>query len=306
MRAAAAPHATGHIERWSASMCCPICEGHPGLPHGQDIRCWGFLSSDERYAHCTRGEYAGELSLHDSGNTYAHRLDGDCRCGLRHGDAAPVAAVRSTRNIGDDRPKLWNIPPAHIEMLHSYELGGVLQFELARIWKRHRGQYGDTTAFPRHLGADGRWYFGQGKWRGRKDKPLYRQDLALNELHLGGHVYIVEGERDADALWDLGLIGTCSGGVGSFRSHHARLIIDAMNAGDDHQDRDAASMAHSTITIVADNDTSGTGLKAARRIYQLLTPNAGLRGRLELALMADGAKDLAEFLGSRDGSDCDG
>lgn len=47
----------------------------------------GFLSSDGRYAHCGRPEYAGGLKLDPNGVTYAHRLDGPCKCGRPHGGA---------------------------------------------------------------------------------------------------------------------------------------------------------------------------------------------------------------------------
>jgi len=291
--------ATGRIERWSASMHCPICDGHSRLPHGRGIRCWGYLSNDGQYAYCTRGEYAGSLSPYKNSDAYPHCLQGECGCGLRHGDVAPVAAVRSALKAVPDPPVRWRIPDSHVEMFHRYELEGALQYELARFWKHHRSLHGGAKGFFRHTGSDGLWYFGQGKWRERQDKPLYRQEAALSELCMGGSVFITEGERDADALWDLGLIATTTGGTSSFNQHHAQLIIDAMTSGDDDPDRDVASMSHSRITIIADNDASGDGIKAGKKIYKLLMRSPRLRGRVDLVVMANGFKDVAEYLTER-------
>jgi hypothetical protein len=57
------------------------------MPQGIGERCAGFLSSDERYAYCTREEYAGGLDQNEETMppAYAHLIDGECRCGLSHG-----------------------------------------------------------------------------------------------------------------------------------------------------------------------------------------------------------------------------
>lgn len=69
--------------RFSGKQPCPICGGYDTMPRGQGKRCAGFLSGDRRYAHCSREEHAGSLSQ-EGGGTYAHRLDGPCRCGVQH------------------------------------------------------------------------------------------------------------------------------------------------------------------------------------------------------------------------------
>lgn len=173
-------------------------------------------------------------------------------------------------------------------MFHRYEIGGELQFEIARIWKHARAKYGDGKTFPRHVGEDGRWYWGQGRWRGRRDKPLYKQDEALNELRSGGKIFIVEGERDADALWFADCIAVCNpDGAGSFREAQAARLIEAM--------RDGAPAAE--ITIISDDDEAG--IKAARRAYRLLAVDEDLRSRISVLLPPPGCKDVAEFLATR-------
>jgi hypothetical protein len=71
-------------QRFSKRNPCPICGGYDQLPQGRGVRCWGFLGSDGLYAHCTRSELAGPLPQEKSG-TYAHRLEGPCKCGYAHG-----------------------------------------------------------------------------------------------------------------------------------------------------------------------------------------------------------------------------
>lgn len=57
------------------------------MPQGVGERCAGYLSSDGRYAYCTREEHAGELEANEgtSPPAFAHLIDGECRCGLSHG-----------------------------------------------------------------------------------------------------------------------------------------------------------------------------------------------------------------------------
>lgn len=62
---------------------CPVCGGYDGQARGGGTRCHGFTSRDGKYAHCSRVE-CGEQ---EAAGTYAHRLDGSCRCGTTHGSA---------------------------------------------------------------------------------------------------------------------------------------------------------------------------------------------------------------------------
>lgn len=73
----ASPHdAVKPEQRFTEARPCPICGGHYGLPDGQGIRCWGFLSADGATAFCTREEYAnGRPPLRTSiGTVYVHWL----------------------------------------------------------------------------------------------------------------------------------------------------------------------------------------------------------------------------------------
>ncbi len=71
-------------QRFSADNLCPICSGHKDMKQGEGVRCFGFYSNDWSYAHCTREELAGDLEFNENSETFAHRLDGKCRCGELH------------------------------------------------------------------------------------------------------------------------------------------------------------------------------------------------------------------------------
>jgi len=85
-------------QRFSRRHPCPICGGGHDEPQGHGTRCYGFLSEDGEYAHCTREEHAGNLAESPAG-TFAHRLIGDCACGDRH-DPRPTAVPAPKRDRG--------------------------------------------------------------------------------------------------------------------------------------------------------------------------------------------------------------
>jgi len=284
------------ITRWTAENPCPVCTGHPRLPQGQGVRCYGFLSSDRRYAHCTREEHAGSIEIHRVGVTFAHRLDGDCLCGGSHEPDGPIREQPTVRPPSIRGPSPWTIPDDHIEMVHDYIHDGELAFQVCRVWPCYRAAHRGAKALPRFRGEDGRWYFGQGRWKGRCDKPLYRQREALEELLLGGQVYLVEGERDADALWETGNIAVCNpDGAGSFNSHHAKLLAAAMCAPFVEGVEDPG---HSELIVLADADD--VGLRHARKAAALILEMApGLEQQIRVQRPPAGFKDIAEWLTQR-------
>src|SRR5487761_283778 len=83
-------------QRHSRRHPCPICGGGYDDRHGRGVRCYGFTSTDGRYAHCTREDYARALSP-DAHDAYPHRLDGPCRCGASH-------SLRPSQRMPHTRP----------------------------------------------------------------------------------------------------------------------------------------------------------------------------------------------------------
>ena len=68
----------------------------------EQLRCYGFLSDDGRWAHCTREERAGGLRTREGSNTYGHALEGHCPCGETHGQGQ----ARPPRPSGPARPEI--------------------------------------------------------------------------------------------------------------------------------------------------------------------------------------------------------
>ncbi len=84
---------------------CKICGGHADMPQGKGRRCAGFLSADGDYERCQREQYAGRLELDERTTppTYAHKMHGECRCGVTH---APGAYHRSQQAPVAVHPKI--------------------------------------------------------------------------------------------------------------------------------------------------------------------------------------------------------
>ncbi|MDQ2912577.1 MAG: AAA family ATPase [Chloroflexota bacterium] len=155
-------------QRFRRDRPCPVCGGYPEAPHGRGVRCWGFLSEDGTFAHCTREERAGSLQPHEGSNTYAHRLTGECGCGTRHGAAAEAVT----------RSRTWRL---------THPIGTLVE--------HHREDRAD--------GTKRMWWERDGKLglRGLRvaDLPLYGAD-ELRELPQDSRVFVVAGEKARDAL----------------------------------------------------------------------------------------------------------
>lgn len=173
-------------QRYTKKSPCPICRGHSRMPHGQEIRCTGFLSEDGHWARCSRENHAGSLTLDESTTpaTYVHLKVGDCHCGTSHGSGMPV------HQSGANSPK-----GRHIVATYDYtDEEGELLFQTVRWEPKDFSQ--------RQPDGDGWKWDLQGVRR-----VLYR----LPELMAADPakpVFIVEGEKDADRLWDEGLVST--------------------------------------------------------------------------------------------------
>ena len=179
--------------RFKRDRPCPVCGGHADLPQGEGRRCYGYLSDDGRYAHCTRAEHAGRLERNGNSDAFAHYLTGDCQCGVTHGEPAPVRplpggsqdapSVSSYRDARLGQPsRLW--PYRHAD--------GELAGYVAR-WDRPGG---GKEIRPLVL-RDGRW-----RQKGiDKPRPLYN----LPELgeRPDAPVLVVEGEKTSDAAGRL-------------------------------------------------------------------------------------------------------
>lgn len=221
-------------DRFAPRNPCPICGGHERMPHGKGERCYGFMGSDGRYAHCTREEFAGNLDIELGSPTYAHRLDAPCRCGLVHLDGSGLdgsnAAVAApfTRNRGTWTRGVES--PGEIVAEYLYPgPDGVVRHRITR--------HNPKTFRAWHRSVNGEWIPGQGDAK----LPLYRLPELLS-VGFDTPVLIVEGEKDADRLATLGFTATTNPfGAGKWRSEyheHLRgrrvcILPDRDDAGED-------------------------------------------------------------------------
>lgn len=87
---------------------------------------------------------------------------------------------------------------------------------------------------------------GQGGWIWSvKKPPVRRVPYRLNQLQGQSDVVIVEGEKDADRLWNLGVAATTNAGgagKGTWLEEYSRLLVDA---------------GVTRVTILPDNDPPG-------------------------------------------------
>lgn len=182
-------------QRFAAERPCPICGGWDRMPRGKGVRCFGFVAADRTYGHCTRDDLAGGLPP-EAGGTYAHRLEGKCRCGESHGDA-PIVPSRAdtTRVIRTEN--------------FDYENG-------LRVVRRDLSD-GEKQIYQQHRNGAG---FIAG--RGAAPTTLYRAP-ELRAADPAAVAFLVEGERCVEALRAHGLLATTTpGGAAQWASTAAR------------------------------------------------------------------------------------
>lgn len=152
-------------QRHSPSDPCRVCGGHPRLPKGRGIRCYGFASADGLFTHCTRPEYAGRLQETAAG-TFAHRLDGPCKCGEQHGSVpAPLPHTKPVLDLQrvEAARRIWSrTQPATGTIVETYlrargltlPIPPTLRFAVLRHGPSGRDLPAMVAAVQRGLGRD--------------------------------------------------------------------------------------------------------------------------------------------------------
>jgi hypothetical protein len=219
-------------QRFTAEKPCPICGGHDRSPRGAGERCYGFLSEEGEWAHCTREEFAGGAPFNEGSEAYVHKLTGDCMCGAQHG----LAAGGQERNGDNQRRKgqrgrkveTYDYTDEHDELLYQ-----VIRYE-------------NKTFSQRCPNGRGGWKY---KLEGVR-RVLYR----LPELLASKHDELVltcEGEKDTDRARDLGFTATTNaGGAGKWRPQYVEplrgrpvaIIPHNDKKGHDHAEKAARSL----------------------------------------------------------------
>jgi hypothetical protein len=229
-------------QRFTRYNPCPVCAGCESDKRGRGERCTGFLSDDGHYAHCTREEYAGDIRPTNARPpTYAHRLDGPCRCGETHG-AAPLHLLK--REPKPPRQEHLHTTPTEI-YTEGYEPLRKLRYGSGKgkyfVWQ--------------HPDAAGQWWNCSGCDHERPG--LYRAGDLL-DADPWEPVFVVEGERKADALHKNGAIAVSPpDGAGSWREEFADhlagrqvvIVQDPNDAGRTHANDAAASLTVDASTV---------------------------------------------------------
>ena len=213
--------------RWSRTNPCPICGGHPNLPQGKGLRCYGYLSSDGAYAYCTRPEYAGDLERHPGSNAFPHRLE----------DAPPP----------EPPPKVVPMK-RHVVATYPYrdEKGNVL-FESVRY---------EPKSFSQRRRVGNEWI---NNLEGVRIVLYHLPEIIRSSPDQP--IYVCEGEKDCDLMARLGFVATTNpmGArkwhllepkiVEHFRGRDAILIPDNDEIGRQHMDEVASSLYSIARTI---------------------------------------------------------
>lgn len=229
-------------QRYAKGRRCPICGGSDKDARGRGKRCHGFVSNDGAYAHCSREEHAGAITRTTDGNTWAHRLTGSCKCGTTHGTTSDWTDIECAYDYRDE--------------------SGRLLYQVVRKIPK--------TFLQRKPNGDGTWDWKTGGIR----RVLYR----LPELLAAPRaetVYILEGEKDVDALRSLGLVATCNAmGAGKWSSvaEHAALVLRGRH-----------------VAVIADADVPGR--EHAKQVTAALRGHVSTLRSLELP-----KKDVSDWL----------
>lgn len=155
---------------------------------------------------------------------------------------------------------------ARVAATYDYhDAEGTLVFQVVRM---------DPKGFrQRRLLPSGEWAW---DLRGIDERPLYRLPHVLDAVRRGEPIWVVEGEKDVEALVAAGHAATCNpAGAGKWRPEHTAALHGAR-----------------LVEIVADDDTAGHD--HARAVAAALVP---VVDEVRLWLPRAGCKDVAEHLG---------
>jgi hypothetical protein len=218
------------VQRFSAANPCPICNGYDEAARGNGARCFGFLSDDGRYSHCSREEYAGTLERNATSATYCHYLgSGTCRCGKEH--SGPISAHTAANSKAETKRRANFEQPK--DTVYFYRLAsGEAIYAAIRFG-------GKKPSYPAYK-KDGVWWLGTPE----DYSPIpYNLPGVMQAALEGKPVHIFEGESDVEVAKKIGLYATTNMmGSGKFMEElvpHFRGLDVRIN-----QDNDAPGKAH--------------------------------------------------------------
>lgn len=243
-------------QRCSTSRPCQVCGGSPDDPRGVGQRCYGFVSVHGTIANCTREEYAGKLHQNETSGTYRHNLDRPCPCGQKHD-----GTLHQPTNQRHRGPEPGCGEPSQVYLYK--DVHGTLAFQVCRYPDKRFavrrpcdrcggpvsiGGRGPTESCNADLNSDDlrdrRRRCRDGFIWNRGDVPAipYRLPELIDALDAGETIYVCEGEKDVDALVEVGLVATTNPfGAGKWLPRFAEYFAGA------------------SVVVFADKDEKGYG-----------------------------------------------
>lgn len=185
-------------QRFTSGNPCPVCGGSTDDARGNGTRCYGYLSDDEKWGHCTREEHGGGCPYHEDSQTYAHRLDAPCKCGQNHLELDDGANGQSANGYKAD--------PVVDEVFNYRDERGNLLYQTIR-WRpkgfsvRHPCP-DNKTGYTYNMGGNPK------KCQCSKINPVLLDLPDLSAADRNKPVYITEGEKHSRRLQSLGLVST--------------------------------------------------------------------------------------------------
>lgn len=196
-------------QRWTASNPCPICGGSKDAPPQSGGRCWGYGSSDGKYAICMVVESDREAG---ASKGWLHPM-------LDEPKAVSAATTTSISPASDE------------EAVYRYENESrTALFEVVRLPGKQFRQ--------RRPGAQS-WDVAGVR------RVLFRLPQLIEAVKRGETVYVVEGEKDVLAVEHAGGVATCNpGGAGKWRDEYALFFAGAnvVVVADQDDGRDVGQM----------------------------------------------------------------
>jgi putative DNA primase/helicase len=226
-------HSNGSIVRFNRGNTCPVCGGSDTDPRGQGQRCHGFLSGDRKTIFCAREEHAARCRFDAASECYAHNAKGPCPCGQEHAPADPAPARNGRRG--------------EIDHVYKYrDAAGQVVFEVVR--------FKNPKDFRQRQPIGG----GRHAWNLKGVNRVLYNLPAILAADPAVPTWIVEGEKDADALGARGLLATtCAEGAGKWRDEYADvlkgrpcyIVPDNDQKGRDHAQQVAQSLRGKAASV---------------------------------------------------------
>ena len=197
------------MKRHNKQQPCPICGGCDSDTRGKGERCHGFTSDDGEWVNCSREEHAGGSPFNANSETWSHKSSGKCMCGTAHAALVHSAPSVSASGASSRRDRI-------VDRYSYVDEDGHLLNEVVRL---------DPKSFrQRQPDGSGGWIWNM---KGVRKVP-YHLPAIIDAVPMEQQIFIVEGEKDAEAIISVGGVATCClGGAGKWLDEYDEFFKDA-------------------------------------------------------------------------------